>query len=56
MVVHFFVMPLIPLVVFVCCVVNVLNGFRNGGDGSVAVVVLRYRHLETRTEGGAFVI
>lgn len=55
MVVHFFVMSLIPVVAFMCCVVSVLNGFRTGRDRSVHVIVLRYRHLETRREWGAFV-
>ena len=48
MVVHFFVMSLIPIVVFICCVANVSIGFRKGQDRSVDVIVLYYRHLEAR--------
>ena len=46
--VHFFVMQLISIVVFICCVVNVLNGFGAGPDRSVDVIILCIRPLGTR--------
>ena len=46
--VHFFVMQLISLVVFICCIVNVLNGFGAGPDHSVDVIILCSRPLEAR--------
>ena len=46
--VHFFVMQLISIVVFICCIVNVLNGFGAGPDHSVDVIILCSRPLEAR--------
>ena len=46
--VHFFVMQLFSIVVFICCIVNVLNGFGAGPDHSVDVIILCSRHLEAR--------
>ena len=46
--VHFFVMQLISIVVFICCIVNMLNGFGAGPDHSVDVIILCSRPLETR--------
>ena len=46
--VHFFVMQLFSIVVFICCIVNVLNGFGAGPDHSVDVIILCSRPLEAR--------
>ena len=46
--VHFFVMQLISIVVFICCIVNVLNGFGAGPDHLVDVIILCSRPLEAR--------
>ena len=46
--VHFFVMQLFSIVVFICCIVNVLNGFGAGPDHLVDVIILCSRPLEAR--------
>ena len=46
--VHFFVMQLFSIVVFICCIVNVSNGFGAGPDHSVDVIILCSRPLEAR--------
>ncbi|KAK8806920.1 hypothetical protein WA588_005719, partial [Blastocystis sp. NMH] len=41
---------LFSIVVFICCIVNVLNGFGAGPDHSVDVIILCSRPLEAQQE------